>query len=101
MASPTNPPFTAVDPVTFQPMLPSAAARNGYLVTPSDSADLPRSAARGLYIVAAGTLTVTFIESGANVSLGTLPASAVGAVIPLGVRRVWSTGTSATVIALF
>jgi hypothetical protein len=98
---PTNPPFTAVDPVFFQPLLNSNCARNGYLVSPSDSADLPRLAARGLYVVAAGTLTVDFIESGKNISLGTLPAGAVGTIVPLGVRRVRSTGTSATVIALF
>jgi hypothetical protein len=85
----------------FTQQLSTGAARKAAAVTPNDNADLPNFAVRGLYVVAVGTLTVDPVDGAANVSLGTLPANAVGTVIPIQVRRVRLTGTTATVLALY
>ena len=66
-------------------------------VTPSDSADLPRPA-RSLYVGGAGDVSV-ITRGGSTVTFTAVPA---GMVLPVQVRRVRATGTTATSIdALF
>lgn len=67
----------------------SRPATGGAAVTPSDSADITET--RGLYIGTAGNLKVTFADG----TTATLTSVANG-VIPLKVKRVWATGTTAT-----
>lgn len=66
-------------------------------VTPSDSVDLPRLT-RGLWVGGAGTLAAVMQNNQMPVAL-TVPA---GAWLPMAVRRVNSTGTTATaIVALY
>lgn len=69
-------------------------AKGGFPVTPNDNTDLVKHAV-ALYVTGAGSLRVTMH----NGDLLDIPAVPVG---PLGfaVKRVHSTGTTATVIAL-
>lgn len=60
-------------------------------VTPNDSVDLPYFT-RGIYCGGAGTLTVTPIAGGANVTY----TVGAGAILPIVVSRVLATGTTAT-----
>ncbi len=66
-------------------------ARNAVAVTPADGADLA-TVARGLYIGVAGDVKVDMAGSG-TVTFVAVPA---GSVLPFCVKRVYSTGTSAT-----
>lgn len=63
-------------------------------ITPSDTIDLAKMAIGFIVTGAAGTLAVT-TPSGTDV---TIPASVitVGAIIPLPVKRIKATGTTAT-----
>lgn len=67
-------------------------------VVPNDAADLA-DIPKALWVSGTGTLSVVAAKdaSNAGVPLGTVQA---GTVIPLRVRRVMSTGTTATVVAL-
>jgi len=65
-------------------------------LTPSDTVDDPAGCMMGLLVTAAGTLKVR-TRSGKDFSL---PAVVVGQEIHVPVIRVWSTGTSATVLGL-
>lgn len=88
---------TAQDPLV--PTSLSDPASHAALVTPNDAADLPGGAAC-LLVGTSGALKVTT----AGGETLTLPAEAVvaGAVLPLRVVRVWSTGTTADdVVALW
>jgi hypothetical protein len=81
------------------PANPVASA--AYVVTPNDGADLP-SVAFGLYIGTAGTLKVDCASeaSDANKVTVTFP-NVVQGILPLKVKRVYATGTSATnIVAL-
>jgi hypothetical protein len=81
----------------FQQSLSSAAARKAAAVTTSDTTDLPNVATRGLFVVASGTLTIDPIDGAGNLSLG---SPVIGTLIPIQVRRVRQTGTTAVVVAL-
>ncbi|RMH39574.1 MAG: hypothetical protein D6688_13930 [Alphaproteobacteria bacterium] len=59
-------------------------------VTPSDSADLP-DVAVALYVETAGTLSIVTVAGGARTV-----AVTDNAILPVGVRRVNATGTTAT-----
>lgn len=72
--------------------LSQSAATNALQITPNDSVDLPQ-ATRAIYIGGSGTLTVMF--NGTN-SIVTYPAVAAGSSLPISVRRVYASGTSAT-----
>jgi hypothetical protein len=76
-----------------------APARKIGAVTPNDSTDLADTP-KALWVSAAGTLNVVALNDAANTgtALGTLP---VGTLVPIRVRRVRATGTTATVIALY
>ena len=69
----------------------SAPARRGFSITRSDSTDLAAET-RAVYIGTAGDLAV-ILSSGDEVTLAAVPA---GSLLPLRVRRVKSTGTSAS-----
>lgn len=70
-------------------------ATNAVAVTPSDSTDLTNSdKVVALLVGTAGALKVTTAD-GDDVTFGNVPAG----VLPLRVKRVWSTGTAATNIA--
>lgn len=75
-----------------QPSL-SGPASAAFTVTPSDTADLS-TLPRALYVGGDGNLTV-IMQGGQTV---TLTAVAAGTLLPLRVRRVLATGTSATAI---
>lgn len=73
----------------------TASADDIFAITPSDSTDLA-TVPKALYVTNSGTLSVRG-SGGTTVSLGTVAA---GQVIPLRVRRVLSTNTTATVVGL-
>ena len=65
-------------------------------VTPNDSTDLT-TVAQGIYIGGAGDLKVDMADSG-TVTFSSVPA---GVFLPIIVKRIYSTGTTATnIIAL-
>lgn len=66
-------------------------------ITPNDGTDLPTKATGGLFVVTAGN--VAFHDMGGRPIA--LLAVAAHTRIPIQARRVLSTGTTATVIALF
>lgn len=79
---------------------PDFQARRALAVTPSDSNNLS-VIPKALWISGAGTLSVIAVDdgdAGTPVALGSL---SVGTLVPLRVRRVRATGTTATVIALY
>lgn len=73
-------------------MYGGGSAGNCSSVTPNDSADLP-SICRGIWVGGAGNLAVTLSESGENITFTGVPA---GTLLPLEVKRVYATGTTAT-----
>lgn len=77
---------------TNMPGLESPAT-HGFAVTPHDSNALAEMT-RALYVGVAGTLVVT-LASGATV---TLSGVAGGALLPIRVRQVKATGTTASAI---
>lgn len=75
--------------------LESGPATKAVAVTPHDSNNIDPCVA--LYIGAAGTLKVTCFD-GTDCTFAAVSAG----VLPLRVKRVWSTGTSATsIVALY
>lgn len=69
----------------------TSPADNLVAITPSDSTDLA-NVSRAIYVGGAGNLVVTPYGGGSNVTL----AVVAGAVLPIRVSRVLSTGTTAT-----
>lgn len=73
-------------------------ASRGAAVTPADGADLSFPT-RGILVGTAGNIKVDFVDSGTAVVLTGLLA---GVIYPLAVRRIYSTGTTATnIVALW
>jgi len=70
-----------------------APARNGYTATPDDDNDLPHSG-RALWVGGEGTVAAVTVN-GDSVTL----AGCVG-VVPVSVRRILATGTTATDIVV-
>lgn len=64
--------------------------------TASDGTDDPAGTSRGFIPTAAGTLK--FNTARGNAVTITIPATGVGVFMYIRVRRVWSTGTTATVL---
>ena len=62
---------------------------NAATITPDDGADLP-TASRAIYVGTAGDLAITMVGGG-TLTLKNVPAG----ILPLRVRRVLATGTSA------
>lgn len=74
----------------------TAGIKRAASVTPSNTTDL-NSATRGIYVGASGDLAVIFAAD-ADASTVTLVGLAAGVWHPMQVRRVLSTGTTATSI---
>jgi hypothetical protein len=75
----------------------SDPARHAVAVTPDDSNDLANNA-RALWIGGAGNVALDFVGSGTNVVIVGVPA---GTLLPFEIKRVRSTGTTATnIVAL-
>lgn len=74
-------------------------ARNAFVVTPADGADLVgNSCTRGVWVGGAGNLNVD-MANGSTVLFSGIPA---GTFIPIQVKRIRSTSTTATlIVALF
>lgn len=73
----------------------TAPADEAFAVTPSDSTIIPTAAGfvpRGLYVGVAGDLTVDMQTTGVGILFKAVPVG----VFPWAVKRVWSTGTTAT-----
>jgi hypothetical protein len=75
----------------------SNPAENAAAVTPHDSNDLT-NVARALYVGTTGNIKI-ITAGGDTVTLNSVPA---GAIIPVRVKRVFSTGTSASnIVSIF
>lgn len=76
----------------------SSFGRKGAQITPADGADMA-TVAKGLYVLAGGTVAFIPVDNEDDEILTTadLPA---GAIVPYYVRRVLSTGTSATLATI-
>jgi hypothetical protein len=71
---------------------------SGAAITPDDATDLTFET-RGIYIGAAGNVTVTLAQDQSKV---TFTALAIGVIHPIAASRVWATGTTATdILALY
>ncbi|MFN4211116.1 MAG: hypothetical protein ACK4G5_11140 [Devosia sp.] len=68
-------------------------ASHGFAVTPSDGADLP-DVTRAIYVGGSGAVAAT-LASSAEI---TLAGIAAGTILPLRIRRIKATGTTATFI---
>lgn len=68
-------------------------ARNGYVVTPADGTDL-KFVTRAIWIGGAGNLNVDMVN-GDTVLFSGIPA---GTFLPIQVKRIRSTSTTATLI---
>jgi len=83
----------------------SLPVESALAVTPSDTADLappsgdPNKATRALLIGGAGTAQVDMAD-GTTVTL-TFPATACGLMLPIAVKKIHATGTTATAIVAF
>ena len=76
----------------------TAPAMEAAAVTPNNDADLPNGICRALYIGGGGTVV---LDTANNTSL-TFAGLQAGTILPLNVRRVRSTSTTATsIIALY
>ena len=69
-----------------------APATKAFAVTPDDDTDLA-NVTRGLYVGGAGTVVAILADDNSAV---TLAGATAGSVLPLRVKRVLSTGTTAT-----
>jgi hypothetical protein len=75
----------------------SDPADNAAAVTPNDSTDLTNTA-RALYVGSTGDVKVD-TAAGDTVTFGTVPS---GAILPVRVKRVYSTGTTASnIVSIF
>lgn len=70
-----------------------APAANAAAVTPNDSADLT-NVSRSLYVGGAGDIKVDMADVGTVTFTGVV----AGSILPIRVKRVYSTGTTATTI---
>lgn len=68
--------------------------QTGYAITPSDTLDVSITT-RGLYVGVAGDVKVTLAANATGSSV-VLKGLASGIIHPIGVRRIYATGTTAT-----
>lgn len=69
-------------------------ARDAVAVTASDATNDPGGPFYSLYVGGAGAVKLTTL-AGTDVTLSAVP---VGTTLKIGCRRVWSTGTTATLV---
>ena len=65
----------------------------------SDSVDLAAGVARGIFCSAAGNIQLT--TAGGTTVVIAIPATATGTVIPIRVKRLWTTSTTIALASLF
>jgi hypothetical protein len=73
---------------------------HAFAITPSDTDELPMIT-RAIYVGGAGDIAVILADDtpvGSSGSSITLKAVPVGTVLPMRVRQVWSTNTTATLL---
>lgn len=70
----------------------SDPANGAAVITPSNTTDLTVYA-RGIYVGVGGHITVDMTDSGTNIQFLSVPQ---GTILPIQVKRVYSTGTTAT-----
>jgi hypothetical protein len=78
-------------------------ANRAVAVTPNDGADLPDGQCVGIWVGGAGTLTVDMplllnSQAAAGVATVLISGIAAGTLLPISVKRIRLTGTSATLI---
>lgn len=70
---------------------------DGYLVTPSDSADLPNGPCDALACTGAGAIPVQLVAGGATImATSTITSLTANTILPIQVSRVLATGATAT-----
>lgn len=72
----------------------SDPGQHAFVVTPADSDFASNAQARALWVGGAGNVRVTTV-GGEDVLFSGVPA---GTVLPVSVKRVWATNTTATLI---
>lgn len=76
----------------------AGSARQGVAITPNDGAEMAYIT-RGIYVGGAGDVTVVFADVAGSVTLKAVPG---GTVLPISVRQVMATGTTASnLVALY
>jgi len=81
--------------LTDQKMLKATAPPvNAFAITPNDGANLS-SSVRGIFVGGAGTIKVDMVGTGTAVTF-TVGTNAVGFILPIQVKKVYATGTTAT-----
>lgn len=71
--------------------------KSAYLVTPSDTVDLPNGITAGVYVGGSGTLVCTLAD-GMDITFTALQA---GVVHPIAVKRIKTTSGATTILALY
>lgn len=80
----------------FEQMITPASSQ--IAVTPNDSADLPKGVCKALEVIADGDVSCLAESDDTPITRTGMTA---GSVILVRVRRVYATGTTATVVALY
>lgn len=75
-----------------------APARSQKAVVPSNTADLPDGVCKALEVIVSGSLSCVAQD---DVDPVARPNVIAGTIIPLRVRKVMATGTTASVLALY
>lgn len=78
----------------------SEPAATAAAVTPNDSTDLTVNA-RGLYVGGAGNLVVLMAGESSDAATVTFVGVAAGTVLPIRVRRVTTSTTATSIVALY
>jgi hypothetical protein len=78
---------------------PQTFGRRAVAVTPNDDADLPSGVVKGVVCLTSGDLSVVPLDNADNAPVNFVDVPA-GFVPPFIVRRVRSTGTTATVVTV-
>lgn len=83
--------------VNFSTSGQQSPAANAEVITPADTDLVNVQFTRGIYVGGAGNLRVTMAgaEGDSDVTFSAVPA---GAILPIRVKRIWATGTTATLI---
>lgn len=94
-----------MDPFLRQQAIPSMPVESAIQVVPNDGAILvppsgdPLKATRALLLGGAGTVKVDMAD-GTTITM-TIPSTALGILLPIAVKKVYATGTTATLIVAF
>lgn len=80
------------DPFTSHATALSSPARNGFLITPNDGADLA-IVCRSLFVGSAGDVSVILAKDSSSVVFKNVQ---IGSLLPVSVKRVEATLTTAT-----